>query len=40
MEDMTNLQFNAFLDTLAKLIANAKSVQEAVKIVEDAKIKD
>lgn len=41
MEDlMTNLQLNAFLETLAKLIEKATSVEEAVKIVRDAKIKD
>ena len=35
---MTNAEFNAFLETLAKLIeSKAKSVEEAAEIVRNAK---
>ena len=37
-EGMTNAEFNAFLETLAKLIeSKAKSVEEAAEIVRNAK---
>lgn len=37
---MTNAQFNAFLETLAKLIENtAKTPEEAAEIIRNAKIK-
>ena len=40
MEDMTNAQFNEFLETLAKLIeAKADSVEEAAQLVREAKTK-
>ena len=35
---MTNAEFNAFLETLAKLVeSKAETVEEAAKIVRDAK---
>ena len=35
---MTNAEFNAFLETLAKLIeSKAKSVEEAAEIIRNAK---
>lgn len=38
MESMTNAEFNAFLETLAKLIeSKAKTVEEAAQIVREAK---
>lgn len=37
-DEMTNAQFDAFLETLAKRIENeAKSIEEAAKIVREAK---
>lgn len=37
-QDMTNKQFDAYLETLAKLIeSKAKTVEEAAKIVREAK---
>jgi len=37
---MTNAEFNSFLETLAKLIeGTAKDIEEAAKIVRDAKTK-
>lgn len=40
MEEMTNAQFNQFLETLAKLIeAKAKTVEEAAELIREAKIK-
>lgn len=37
---MTNAEFNAFLETLAKLIeAKAKTVEEAAALVREAKAK-
>lgn len=40
MEEMTNAEFDAFLETLAKLIeAKATSVEEAAEIVREAKTK-
>ena len=37
-DEMTNAEFNAFLETLAKLIENrAKAPEEAAKIVREAK---
>lgn len=37
-EEMTNAEFNAFLETLAKLVeATAKTPEEAAKIIRDAK---
>ena len=37
---MTNAQFNAFLETLAKLIeSKAKTVEEAAELVREAKAK-
>ena len=39
-QGMTNAEFNAFLETLAKLIkSKAKTVEEAAQIVRDAKAK-
>ena len=39
-EGMTNAEFNAFLETLAKLIeSKAKTVEEAAEIVREAKAK-
>ena len=39
-ENMTNDQFNSFLESLAKLIeAQATNPQEAAQIVRDAKTK-
>lgn len=39
-EEMTNAQYNEFLETLAKLIeAKAQTPQEAAQIVRDAKTK-
>lgn len=39
-EGMTNSQLNAFLETLARLIeSKATTVEEAAKIIRDAKIK-
>ena len=38
MEEMTNAEFNAFLETLAKLVeATAKTGQEAAAIIRDTK---
>ena len=38
MDGMTNAEFNAFLETLAKLIeSKAASVEEAAEIVRSAK---
>ena len=38
MDGMTNAEFNAFLETLAKLIeSKATSVEEAAEIVRSAK---
>lgn len=40
MEDMTNAQFNQFLETLAKLVeAKAMTVEEAAELIREAKIK-
>ena len=40
MEEMTNAEFDAFLETLAKLIeAKATSAEEAAEIVREAKTK-
>lgn len=40
MEEMSNAQFNAFLETLAKLIeSKAKSVEEATELIREAKVK-
>ena len=37
---MSNAQFNAFLETLAKLIeSKAKTVEEAAELVREAKTK-
>ena len=37
-QEMTNAQFNAFLENLAKLIeSKAETVDEAAEIVRDAK---
>ena len=37
-DEMTNAEFNAFMETLAKLIeSRAKSPEEAAKIVREAK---
>lgn len=37
-EGMTNAEFNAFLETLAKLVeSKAKTVQEASAIIREAK---
>ncbi len=39
-EEVTNAQYNEFLETLAKLIeAKAQTPQEAAQIVRDAKTK-
>lgn len=39
-QGMTNAEFNAFLETLAKLIeSKAKTPEEAAKIVREAKAK-
>ena len=39
-KDMTNAQFNAYLETLAKLVeAQAKTVEEAAEIIREAKTK-
>ena len=38
MEDMSNAQFDEFLETLAQLVeAKAKSVEEAAEIIRDKK---
>ncbi|MCI8632533.1 MAG: hypothetical protein HFE64_03490 [Lachnospiraceae bacterium] len=40
MEGMTNAEFNAFLETLAKLIeSKAKTVKEAAELIREAKVK-
>ena len=39
MQEMTNAQFDAFLETLAKLVEQAKNVEEAAEIVRKAKTK-
>jgi predicted RNase H-like HicB family nuclease len=39
MKEMTNAQFDAFLETLAKLVEQAKTVEEAAEIVRKAKTK-
>jgi hypothetical protein len=37
-EDMSNAQFNAYLETLAKLVeSKAKTVEEAAEIIRQAK---
>lgn len=37
-DEMTNAEFNAFLETLAKLIeSSAKSPEEAARLVREAK---
>ena len=38
MKGMTNAQYDAFLETLARLVEKAKSVEEAAQIIRDAKI--
>ena len=38
MENMTNKQFDAFLENLAKLVeSKAKSIEEAAEIIREAK---
>lgn len=40
MEEMTNQQFNEYLETLAKLVeSKAETVEEAAKIIREAKTK-
>ncbi len=36
---MTNAQFDALLETLAKLVEKAKTVEEAARIIREAKTK-
>ena len=37
-EEMTNKQFDAFLENLAKLVeSKAKTIEEAAKIIREAK---
>lgn len=36
-EGMTNAQLNAYLETLAKLVEQAKTVEEAAQIIRNAK---
>ncbi len=39
-EGMTNAEFNAFIETLAKLVeSKAKTVEEASEIIREAKTK-
>ena len=39
MEGMTNKQFDAFLENLAKLVeSKAKSIEEAAEIIREAKV--
>lgn len=38
MEEMTNAQFDAFLENLARLIEKAETVEEAAEIVRESKI--
>jgi hypothetical protein len=39
-KDMTNQQFNEYLEMIAKLVeSNAKTVEEAAKIIREAKTK-
>lgn len=39
-KEMTNAQFNAYLETLAKLIeSKAKTAEEAAQLVREAKVK-
>ena len=41
MESMTNKQFDAFLENLAKLVeSKAKSIEEAAEIIREAKIEE
>lgn len=37
MKEMTNAQFDSFLETLAKLVESAENVKEAAKMIRDAK---
>lgn len=38
-EEMTNAQFDTVLEMLAKLVEKAKTVEEAAKIIREAKTK-
>lgn len=40
MKEMTNAQFDAFLETLAKLVEKADSIEEAAEIIRRAKTKE
>lgn len=37
MENMTNKQFDSYLENLAKLVEKAETVEEAAKIIREAK---
>ena len=37
MDRMTNKQFDTFLETLAKLVEKAETVEEAAEIIRQAK---
>lgn len=37
MENMTNKQFDSYLENLAKLVEKAKTVEEAAEIIRQAK---
>ena len=39
MQGMTNVQLDAYLETLARLVEKEKSVEEAAEIVRAAKTK-
>lgn len=38
-KEMTNAQFDALLEMLAKLVEKAKTVEEAAKIIRESKTK-
>lgn len=38
-KEMTNAQFDAMLEMLAKLVEQAKTVEEAAQIIREAKTK-